>query len=168
MTVVASLELDDEVPGSECPGEPDGAHGRLGSGADEPDLLDGRDSLADLLGHPNLELCGRSEAHPLPRLAYHCIHHFGMTVPEYHWSPREHEVDVSVALAIDEVRAKGLPDEPRSASHLPEGPYRRVYARRYALLGPLEQLSVLHPSSSCHSSWMISSAPCRSSIPGIR
>ena len=53
MAVVAAGELDDHVPAGEPAGQADGAHRRLGAGADHPHHLDRRYGVNDqFLGVP--------------------------------------------------------------------------------------------------------------------
>ena len=62
VAVVATRELEDAVARRERASKANGAHGRLGPGRDEADLLDRGDSIDDLRGELDLCLGRRAEA----------------------------------------------------------------------------------------------------------
>ena len=62
MTVIAAVKLDNHVAACITPCQPDGTHGRLGSGTDESDLFKGGDRIADQLGKFHLKGTGSTKA----------------------------------------------------------------------------------------------------------
>ena len=66
--VVGVLELGEQRPAGERPRGADGEHRRLGAGVGEPDLLDRRQAIADLLRQLDLGLGGCRERGAAPDL----------------------------------------------------------------------------------------------------
>ncbi len=81
MAMIGPLEFQDFRPAGGGPGQPQGAHHRLGAGGDEPDLLDRRDCLGDLLGQRRLRRGRRAEGRPLLQRLVDGFPYFGRPVP---------------------------------------------------------------------------------------
>src|SRR5439155_11341394 len=113
VTVVAACELEDAVARSERAGKTRRAHGRLGAGRDEADLLDRGDRVDDLRSELDLGLGGRAEARPaLGRIAYR-RDRFRIGVTEEQGAPRHDPVDVAIAVDVLKIGALAAADEQR-------------------------------------------------------
>ena len=104
MAVIAPANLRDAVPARRAPGEPDRAHRRLGARRDEPDHLDRRNRVDDLLRQEHLALGGRAEARPTPGGLANGVDRLGIGVPEDQGSPRTDPVEEPPAVLGFEVR----------------------------------------------------------------
>ena len=100
MPVIAARELQDPVAAGEGPRNPDRAHRRLGAGGDEPDTLDRRHCVHDLLGEENLPLSGRAEGGAPSRGLPYGVHDPRLCVAEHERPPGHHPVDVPVAVDV--------------------------------------------------------------------
>jgi len=160
MAMVAAFELHRELPSRGRPGQPDSAHGRFGTGADEPDLVHGGKGPAHELGHLDLQVGGRAVAHARSGLPPHRIHHGRVAVTQDERSPGKDEIDIPLPLSIGEEGSRSPDYEGGGSAHLAKGADRRVHTARNHLLCSLEQLLIRHwnpPGGS--SAWMSSSAP---------
>ena len=117
VAVVAAGELDDQVAAGEPAREPDGAHRRLGAAGDEPHHLDRRHRVDDHFGELafRVRTARRSWSRCLTA-ASDGFDHARVAVAEDHRPPRADEVEVAVAVEVEEVRAVGAGDEQRAAA----------------------------------------------------
>ena len=109
--VVAAGELDDAVAAGEGTGEPDRAHRSLGPGRDQAHPLHGGNRLDDLLGQEHLPLGRSPERGAVPRRVDNRLDRLRVGVAEDQGPPREHPVEIAVAVLVLEVRALGATDE---------------------------------------------------------
>ena len=77
---------------------------------------------------------------PLRGGAQRRLDDLGASVAEQQRSPRLHEIDVAVAVDVDEEGALAAVDEHRRAAHAPEGPDRRIHPTRDHGAGAGEQV----------------------------
>ncbi len=130
VSVVAPVELHEQVSPGGATRKPDRAHRRLGAAVHEPHALDARHGFDDAFGQ--LHFPGRRHAE---RRAFRCrrlrsLDDLGTRVPEQQGSPRLHEVDVAIPVHIDEVRALASLDEQRRAPDRSERSHGRIHPTR--------------------------------------
>ena len=113
MAVVAACELEDAVARSERAGKARGAHGRLGAGRDEADLLDRRDRVDDFCCELDLGLGRRAEARPTLGSIAHRRDRLRIGMAEEHGPPRHDPVDVTIAVDVLEIRPLAAAHEQR-------------------------------------------------------
>ena len=123
VAVVAALELDDLRPARESAREADCGHGGLGAGVDHAHLLH-RGALHDVLGDPDLRLRGGAKAQAIVQGLLHRLHDLRVRVAVHHRAPGAHEVDVGVAVHVDELGAVRALDEAGLPAHRPEAAHR--------------------------------------------
>jgi hypothetical protein len=123
VTVVAAGELDHQLPAGGGARQADRRHGGLGTGGDQPDLVDRR-TRDDLLGEVDLRprrgAVGRAPVNRLGDLG----DHRRVRVPEQQRPPRADQVHVGAAVGVDEVGAGAADHEPRHAPDGAEGAHR--------------------------------------------
>ena len=164
VTVVAARELEDAIATGDTTGEPERAHGRLGSGGDEAHLLHRRHGVGDLLGERHLAFGRRAEGRAVGGGLLHRLDHLGIGVPEDERAPRHHPVDVPVALRVPEVGALAAGGEERlPRTHGSPGADGGVDASRDHRRRPLEEPArrQSHSASSLAQYETITSAPAR-------
>ena len=91
-----------------------------------PHLLHAGHRVDDALREFHLALGGSAERGPLRGGAQRRFDDLGASMAEQQRSPRLHEIDVAVAVDVDEERALTAVEEHRRAAHAPEGPNRRI------------------------------------------
>ena|SRR5438128_1137770 len=105
MSVISTLELEDEVATGRRTGDPQGAHRRLGPAVDEPDPFYRGHPPADQLGQANLAWAGYAERTAGFRRAPDRIDDGRIRVAENKRSECSHIVDVSAAGFVPDERA---------------------------------------------------------------
>ena len=140
VAVVAAFELDDAVAPGVAAGQTDGAHGRLGAGADHAHHLAAGHQRGDALGHGHFPRVRRAVGQPGPGRVDHRLAHLRMAVAEDHRAPGADIVDVAVAVDIEQVRPVRALDEERLAAHRLERAHRRIDAAGHQRLGAGEQV----------------------------
>ena len=138
VAVVAAFELDDEVAAGESAGEADGGHAGFGAGSDEAELFDGGKAACDELGEVGFGGDGGSEAG-----AFGCGLLDGLDdgregVAEDHGAPGAEEVEVAVAVRVEEVGPFGVSHERRVAADGAEGADGRVDSAGKEFFGALQ------------------------------
>ena len=103
--VVAALEARELVPPGEDPGQPEGEHGRLGSGVAEPDELHRRHPATELLGQFHLQAVGGGKARTTGGLGGQRVHDLGVGVPEDHGRVVADEVEPPVPVHVPDPAA---------------------------------------------------------------
>ena len=131
VTVITAGELDDLVPAGERPGEPDGAHGRLGAAVHQPQQLDGGHEVDDELGKFHLERGGRSVTRAPPHRLLQRLDHPRVGVAQDQRAPGEDVVQIAVAVDVVEIGALSPLDEARRSAHGAVGTHRTVDATRH-------------------------------------
>ena len=126
MAVVAALELHEQVAPGRAAREPDRAHRGLGAAVDEPHPVDARHRIDDALGELDLADGRRAERGAHRRRPARRLDDLGSCVAEQQRAPRLHEVDVAVAVGVDQVGALAALDEHGRAAHRAERPHGRV------------------------------------------
>ena len=130
--VIAAGELHDRVATGCRACQPQGRHRRLGSGANQPYLLDRRHDAGHELGELHLELGRRAEAQPASDPFGDGLHDGGVRVTQDHRPPGPDEVEVRPPVRIDDRRSPGALDEDRVAADGSPRANRTVDAARDA------------------------------------
>jgi hypothetical protein len=130
VTVVAAVELHEQVAPGRAARDPDGAHRRLGARADQPHHLHRRIGGADDLGHLDLERGGCAVAGAPARRLGHRLHDGRGRVAQDQRAPGADEVDVGPPVRVPEPRPLAARDEERSAADGAEGAHGAVDAAR--------------------------------------
>ena len=138
VAVVTPVELDDDIPRREASRKSNRRHRRFGSRVDQPNLVDSRHGIDDLLGHFRFALRGRAKAKGLCGLLRYGAYHGFEAVALDHRSPGRDVVDVSVAVDIVEVRSIRRCEEDGGAADSPECADRRIDAAGNDFLGAAE------------------------------
>ena len=127
VTVVAARELEDAITLREAAREPQRAHRGLRAGRDEPNPLDRRHCVDDLLRELDLGLGRRAERRAALRSGTDRLDGLGIGMAEDERPPREHPVEVPAAVGVDEIRTLAAGGEERlletDGAHRP---HRRV------------------------------------------
>ena len=165
MAVVAAGELEDPVAARRGAGEPDRAHRRLGPGGHEPDELDGRHRVDDLLRQLDLRLRRGAEGRTAGSGSLDRRERLRIRVTEDERAPRHDPVDVAAAVHVLDARTGAAAHEDglveADGAHRP---HRRVDAAGDHALGtPLELRALLqsHRASSFVQYEKTRSAPAR-------
>ena len=140
MAVVAPLELDELVPPGEAAGQPDGAHGRLGPGADHAHQVHGGDQFAHQIGHLGLQLRRGAEGQPEVDAVADGLDDIWVGVTQDHGAPGADVVDVAVAVGVEDIGPGRAGEEDRVAADAAEGPHRGVHAPGDVALGGGEEV----------------------------
>ena len=127
VAVVAADELEDPVTAGEAAGQAHRGHGGLGAGIHHADLLHAG-TADDLLGQGDLPHRRRAEGDALGHGRLHGVHHHGVGVAVDHRTPGTDQVDVVVAVDVDQPGAVGGGDERRGTADGAEGADRGVHA----------------------------------------
>ncbi|MNZ50456.1 hypothetical protein D3C78_682440 [compost metagenome] len=139
VAVVAALELDDAVAPGVAACQTDGAHGRLGAGADHAHHLHRRHQAAHQVGHLGFHGGRCAVGQAVLQLAAHRVEHVRVAVAEDHRAPGADVVDVALVILVNDVGAFGMLEEQRRAANALESADRRVDATGDVLLGLGEQ-----------------------------
>ncbi len=139
MTVVAALELEDQIAAGEAAGEADGGHGGLGAAIDEADHLDGRHEGDDLFGQLDLFRGWRAVVCPFADGTFDGLGHVRVGMTQDQRPPRQHVVYVLVAVHIAQARAGAARREERLGTDGAEGADRRVHSARRYSAGPAKE-----------------------------
>ena len=142
VTVIAALELHDDVPAGVAARQTDRGHRRLGPGTHEPHHLDGRQQARQQFGHLEFALGRRAERKAVCGGFLDGPDDVRMRVPGDHRPPRSDVVDVRPAVGIPEPRTATALEESGSAADGTEGPDRRVHAPGNDSLGACEQFFI--------------------------
>ena len=100
MAVVAAGELENPVPPRRGAREAHGAHRGFGARRDQPDHLQRRDGVDELLGELDLALGRSAESRSLTRGRDDSLDGIGIGVAEQQRAPRHHPVDIAPALLV--------------------------------------------------------------------
>src|SRR5262245_37298026 len=103
MTVVATVEFDDEIALRETARETNRGHGRFGTGAHHTDLLDAGHQVDNALRHFDFELGWRAEAECSPSLIRDSVNDSRRCVTQYHGTPRPDVIDVAIPVDVGDV-----------------------------------------------------------------
>ena len=139
VTVVAAFELDDAVAPGVAAGQADGAHGRLGAGADHAHHLHRRHHGADQVGHFHFQRGRRAIGQAVVELPAHRVEHVRMAVAEDHRAPGADIVHVALVVLVQYIGAFGVLEEQRGAADALEGAHRGVDPAGNVFLGVVEQ-----------------------------
>jgi len=128
VAVVAALEFDDEVAAGESSCEAYGGHASFGAGGDETELFDGGEAARDEFGEIGFGGDGGPEAGPFGGGVLDGLDDGREGVAEDHGPPGAEEVEVAVAVFVEEVGALGVGDEWRIAAYGAEGADGRIHS----------------------------------------
>ena len=131
--VVGAGELEDPVAAGGGARKPQGAHRGLGPRRGHSNHLGARHALDDLRGQGRLGLRRSTEARAGGGSRAHGRDDLGVSVPRHERPPREHPVDVAVAVHVDQLRALAACDEYRIAADGAHRADRRVHPTREQL-----------------------------------
>ena len=117
MAMIATVELNQQVPPRDAPCQANGAHGGLGARVDHPDHLHRWNRLDDHLGQFYFKVCGGPKAgsslqHPLDGR-----YHLRMAVPQDHGAPGTDVVYIRIAIGIEHPGALGSLDKDGFCAH---------------------------------------------------
>ena len=140
VAVVAAGHLDERVAAGGRARQADGAHGRLGAGADEAEPLDRRHGIGDQLGQLDLVAVRRAVAGATGGGIGDGGHDGRMGVAQDHRPPGADIVDQLVAVHVPDQCPEGAIDHPRRAADCAEGAHRRVDAAGEEALGASHEL----------------------------
>ena len=126
VAVIAALELDDLVALGRRARDPDRAHRRFRSRADEAHALHRGHQRHDTLRQPSLEIRRRAKAGAPRRRGGEGLQEPLRRVPVDQRSPRHHVVDVVVAVDVLDSGAAAPRNEERRPADRLEGPDRTV------------------------------------------
>src|SRR5262249_42974475 len=100
MAVIAAGKLDDDVAAGGAAGQSQGAHRRLGAGADHANHLDARHRLDDQFGEVRLALSRGAETGALVQGLLDGPHDPRMTVAEDERAPRTDIIEIAIAVEV--------------------------------------------------------------------
>ncbi len=124
MTMVAAGKLYDLRTSGETPREPQRAHGGLGPGVDQPDLLDRGHSRHDLFGQLDLTRARRAVARTTCRRRPQRLDDRRVGMTKNHRPPRADQVDIPATVRVSEVCAIPGHHEARCAANSLKRPDR--------------------------------------------
>ena len=127
VAVIVAGHLDDLVAARDAARDPDGRHGRLGAGRDEPDLLDRRHGRGHGLGDLDLAHRRGAEARAQVQRLDDRRADPRMSMAQDHRPPRADVIDVLVTVDVVEVGPFGSGHERRLAADRAERPRRAVH-----------------------------------------
>ena len=128
MSVVAPLELEDVLPLRDGTGQPGDAHRGLGAAAGEAHHLEMRHPLGNPISEFDLALGGHAEARAQLHHARHLLQDHVGGVPQDERAPRQHVVDVFVAVGIPHAGPLAARRHKRLAPDPAKGAHRRIDA----------------------------------------
>jgi hypothetical protein len=102
------------------------ATGGFGAGVYQPDFFTSWNKFTEFFGQFDFQGSGRAEAGAAVGGLLYGGEDFRVGMAQDHRAPREHIVDVSVAIDVVEAAAFGAFDEGWRAAHSAEGPHGRV------------------------------------------
>ena len=140
VTVVTTRELDQQLATGGGTRQTNRAHGRLGAGIDQPDLLHAGHQPAQRLGQLHLGPGRRTKRQAARSSGLYRLHHGRRGVAQDHRAPGADVVDVGRAVHVAQARAVGLGNERRLPANGAKRPHRRVHATRNDGQGALEKL----------------------------
>ena len=130
MTVITAAKFDELIATGIRSCQAQGTHGSLGAGVDEAHHF----KRWYAIDHQSCQLilglggCAKAKA-PLAGL-HHCLHYFGMGMPQDHWPPGLDVIEVAIAIHVIEIRSLGGADEDGTTSNSAKGAHRAVDASR--------------------------------------
>ena len=105
VAVVAAGKFDDEIAPGGGARQADGAHGGLGARGHEPHLFESRIGLHHPFRQFHFRLAGRSKGRAGTAGLIDGLDDLRMRMPQDQRSPGTHEIDVAIAVNIENVRA---------------------------------------------------------------
>ena len=140
VAVVGAGELDQRLAARRGAREPDRAHRRLGPRRGHAQHVDAGHPPGDQLGQLDLARGRRAVAGPQLRGGRDGRDHVGMRVAEDHRAPGADEVDVDVAVHVEDLRPLGPLDEDRVAADRAHRAHGGVDPARQQLRGAAIEL----------------------------
>ena len=140
VAVIAALELYDQVAPGGRARQAHGAHGRLGSRADEAHALARRQAAANHRREFDLELGGHSVAGAARGLLRQRGDDFGMRVAQDQRAPGADVIEVGVAVGVPKTAARGAIDHDRRSADGAESAHRAIDAAHENFAGAVEDL----------------------------
>ena len=138
VSMVAAGKLDDFAPAGGAPRQAQGGHDGLGAGIDHAHHLRAG-HLGHQLGHLHLDLRGRAEAQAVAHGLQHGLLHRLVAVTQDQRSPGADEVNILVAVHVDDAASLALRKKPGIRSHGAAGADGTVDAAGHHQLGGLEE-----------------------------
>src|SRR5690606_21893211 len=102
MTVVAPVELDDEVSPCEAAGSAKSAHRGLSAAGHAAQHLHARAEFRHSFSEFYFQRCGRPERASPQSGGANSLHHRSVSVPQDGWAPRAHIVYVFIPIGIEQ------------------------------------------------------------------
>ena len=121
MAVVTAFELDQEVAPRIAARQPDGAHRRLGAGADEAYHIHRRDEAAQQVGQFDLAFGRRAERQAVGGSGLYGGNDFRMGMAENQRPPRADVIEIFVTIDIRGARAVSADEKTRRPPHRAKG-----------------------------------------------
>ncbi len=141
VAVIAALELDDEVAAGESAGEADGGHAGFGAGGDEAEFCNRGETVGDEIGEVGFGGDGGSEAGAFGGGLLDGFDDGREGVAEDHGTPGAEEVEVAVAVFVEEICAFGVGEEGWISAYGAEGADWRVDSAGEEFFGALLQMT---------------------------
>ena len=124
--MVASFELNDLVPACGASSEADCAHSGFCAGAGHANLLKTRNETAESLGEFDLNFGWTAKAETVLSCADHRVTNLRVVMTHDHRAPRQHVVDVPLAVDVKNVSAVSTLHKSRRPPHGFKGSDRRI------------------------------------------
>ena len=116
MSVITAFKLDDFVPAGCTSRESYRAHSGLGTRARHSDLLETGYQAAKPFCQLDLDFGRAAKAEAVLRSLYHRVTYFWVVVPHDHGAPRQHIVDVFIAVRVKDIGAVGALHKARGSA----------------------------------------------------
>src|SRR5712664_3304933 len=116
MAVVATFELDDEIPFGDAARQAYGAHGGFGAAGNKSHFFDERNGFGDERGELQFQFSSNAETCAAPCLLCNGRADRGMRVAEEHCAPRTDVIEKLVAVGVVQVLSASLFDDQRLAA----------------------------------------------------
>ena len=123
MTVVAALELHNEISSGRRAREPHRRHRRLSATVHEAHHLEARHPALNFFGEVDLGLTRCAVRPPALGRVSHRVEHGWVGVTENQRTPGADVVDIAAALDVGDARTFGMGDKKRRPADCPERPY---------------------------------------------
>ena len=129
MSVVAALKLHDLRPTSKSTGQAHRRHGGLRSRVHQPDFLHAR-AIHHHRSQLHLSGSRRTKRQSLLGGFGHCLDHLRMRIPHQHGSPRAEQINILVAVHINERGPRSAGDKAGLSPHRAKRPHRGIHPTR--------------------------------------
>ena len=131
MTVVATFKLHNLVAAGKPASGTDSAHRRFGSAVHHANHLDARHKLHHEFRKFRFQTARSAKTKPVLRRFCNRVNHRVVSVPQKHWPPAAHVIDVIVAIDIIDVATFGASDKRRCGPHVTVCTNWAIHATRH-------------------------------------